>query len=525
MAELKDANTNPWYVLMTLHGEQTGERADRELAERNRKAWNGWWAMRAGNKNTKALAVEVGVNNLELHPDQVAIHSISEHVKREVHLRCGANARVPLFKDLVDLSGHVFHNRVDLNGFVVPEVNFTGCRFEKPVSLDRSLFSGNLFLDHAVFENTLSFRSSRLVGAFSASGLTVKGTCKVVNSTLQHDVELDHCDFESGLSFVSSTCEEKVTLIATEFIKDTKFTNLKVAGKFDANDLKCAGQVSFQDCEFANTVSFVRSNFSKKVTFHRARFKGEQLFYDVKFLSEVSLNSAEFTGRSFWNNARFGKTAGGPSPDFRNARWKSHANFADAVFVGDFPRMAGTTFEEGVTFTGDKDNWPEPCKVEHATAKVRKESAAKLRHMMTQQGLPEEAHFFFRREMGFAGQIGGWWQRLPYRAFGWVSDYGQSIWRPMIGLLGLWVLGVIIYTFAFAARDIADGLHRFDPNAAGLSFANMFKFLGFQRTYFDVEDIREMNGWLQTWGGFQTIAGFVLLFFLGLGLRTKFRLR
>lgn len=42
MAELKDANTNPWYVLMTLYGEQEGDEVDEALAEKNRKVWNAW---------------------------------------------------------------------------------------------------------------------------------------------------------------------------------------------------------------------------------------------------------------------------------------------------------------------------------------------------------------------------------------------------------------------------------------------------------------------------------------------------
>jgi hypothetical protein len=39
---LKPANENPWYVLMTLYGEQDGEEIDGELHEKNRAAWNAW---------------------------------------------------------------------------------------------------------------------------------------------------------------------------------------------------------------------------------------------------------------------------------------------------------------------------------------------------------------------------------------------------------------------------------------------------------------------------------------------------
>lgn len=40
--ELRPASQNPWYVLATVAGEQTGERVDRDLHEKNRACWNAW---------------------------------------------------------------------------------------------------------------------------------------------------------------------------------------------------------------------------------------------------------------------------------------------------------------------------------------------------------------------------------------------------------------------------------------------------------------------------------------------------
>jgi len=92
-----------------------------------------------------------------------------------------------------------------------------------------------------------------------------------------------------------------------------------------------------------------------------------------------------------------------------------------------------------------------------------------------------------------------------------------------MGLVWLWVLP----GFAFLARkasgvpldDVASRL-----SSLGLSFANMFSFLGLQKTFVEGE-LKAMDGWFQTLAGFQTVMGFVLLFFLGLGLRNRFRLK
>ena len=38
----KPASKSPWYVLATIHGEQTEEGWNEEVAAKNRRIWNGW---------------------------------------------------------------------------------------------------------------------------------------------------------------------------------------------------------------------------------------------------------------------------------------------------------------------------------------------------------------------------------------------------------------------------------------------------------------------------------------------------
>ena len=83
-------------------------------------------------------------------------------------------------------------------------------------------------------------------------------------------------------------------------------------------------------------------------------------------------------------------------------------------------------------------------------------------------------------------------------------------------MLALWLWTILVYTEG-AGLNVLEAL--------GYSFSNMFKFLGLQRTYFDFVDIREWAAWVQTASAAQTVLAFILLFFLGLGLRTRFRLR
>ena len=167
-------------------------------------------------------------------------------------------------------------------------------------------------------------------------------------------------------------------------------------------------------------------------------------------------------------------------------------------------------------FTAEEAHWP---KGTTQNAKQARDSCAAIRHALTQQGLPEETHFFFRREMGFAGRIGNLWERLPYHLFRIFSEYGYSIARPTLWLLGCWALGVALFWGYLAS--VGQG----GPGVAmGLSFSNLFPLFGFGRLYLK-EVIDLLPPPLVAWSGLQTVFSLPMLFFLGLGLRQRFRLR
>lgn len=293
----------------------------------------------------------------------------------------------------------------------------------------------------------------------------------------------------------------------------------------------------FAGVTFKKSALFGASRFCSSADFEQVSFLEDANFIKAEFLEKCSFQFARFVGAVKFIGAIFGNANVNQQSvlDLTDATFEQPVSFWDAIFTDHYPILDGSVLPKKVTLTAMILNWPSADLLLlqsvideediRPTKEVAKESCSMLRHAIGKKGLHEDEHFFFRLEMGFAGQTGKWWDWLPYRAFGWVSDYGYSIWRPVIALVGLWTLGMLIYLIAFAARDIDAGLLRIDPNAAALSFANMFKFLGFQRTYFDVAELRNMSAGLQVWGGLQTILGFVLLFFLGLGLRTRFRLR
>lgn len=168
--------------------------------------------------------------------------------------------------------------------------------------------------------------------------------------------------------------------------------------------------------------------------------------------------------------------------------------------------------------------WPTDTKQK---PEVARNTCATIRHILAKQGLPEDEHFFFRKEMHFVGKIGSIWQRLPYLLFGLFSDYGHSIARPTLWLLGLWGFGFVAFWGYLAGCCVPaplEAVERPMGTAMGLSFSNLFPLFGFGRVFLG-EVLEALPPVLKLLSGFQTVASLPLLFFLGLGLRQRFRLR
>lgn len=271
-------------------------------------------------------------------------------------------------------------------------------------------------------------------------------------------------------------------------------------------------------------IDFRGSKFHKPVMFNYTYSYGFLRFDHAHFLDPIDFRSArlgctDFTAAIFEADCDFRLVLFKESVRFGGCEFIKPCDLADAQFIKEYPKLVNTIFREKINLsaksnTREKIYWPDPknCKQNPEQAKA---SCEVLRHTMNNQGLPEQAHFFFRHEMQFAGRIGSLWQRLPYKLFGWLSDYGYSIYRPAFGLMVLWFGFASVYK-VFSSLSFTESL--------GLSIASLFQFTGWQRVYFS-EVMTDLPVWLKILAGSQTIAGIVSLFLLGLGLRNRFRFK
>src|SRR5262249_35224281 len=101
------------------------------------------------------------------------------------------------------------------------------------------------------------------------------------------------------------------------------------------------------------------------------------------------------------------------------------------------------------------------------------------------------------------------------------SNYGVSVVRPMLWLLGVFAAGAAI----FALAPIHCGARIPIRLAIKLSFANIFVFLPDKREIMTMDMIQCLSDTTRAISAIQSVSGVLLLFLLGLALRNRFRMK
>ena len=330
-------------------------------------------------------------------------------------------------------------------------------------------------------------------------------------------------DHNSHIDFKDTDFEHPVNFNGFLFLKEANFKNAQF--KKDAR-FAFAVFLSFADfleTKFTQDTAFLRARFTDHVDFSFSEFVGSAQFSNVEITGIVNFVSSRFKAQSYFEAAIFKQ-----SVNFTDVSFDQPANFRGARFVKYYPYLYGKDLHGKTTLTAKANHWPKVAEYSqnHEVLEYAASSCAHLRHNMTVQGLPDEAHFFFRREMDLRLKLNQGLKKLPYWLFGVLSEYGYSYTRPLGWLIQLWLVWTLVYTPYFLSKAGVETLATKTAalaKAAGLSFANIFVFFGFHKR-FDMKWSGDSN-WLIAFTGLETILGFILLFFLGLGLRNQFRLK
>lgn len=477
------------------------------------------------------------------------------------------------------LDGFVFDSTVDFSHSKINDRGtFANAAFRKVSVFSNTKFIGYTIFDGAYFGGIAIFKDAELSGSSTFVRSNFKGSVQFSSATFD-TTEFDRAEFSVSAkfdqvkisrgtfskarfrcfaSFHHAHFVDHVNFSAAEFSSveddyadfskarfdgdahfyDTEFFSLS---KFDGVQFK--GQALFKKAQFYGSAIFSAAHFHEGTTFEEAEFHGEanfavttfdgELVFDItKFKAGVRFNRASFDALTSFFGAEFSNQNSKHDIDFSNCNFAAPVTFRKAVFSVCFPVFAGTLMHDQTAFTADAAYWPSTVNQNFEEAR---EACAAIRHVIDRQGFREDAHFFFRCEMAFSSRTGTMLQRFPYILYGWLSDYGHSIYRPVVSLFVLWVIGFLVVFFDTnldriraawklgSLYGIADAEQWEFSLPVGVSVANSLPFLGMGRLMYR-GFYEEAAFHVKMLSALQSLLGAVFIFLIALGLRTRLRM-
>ena len=302
----------------------------------------------------------------------------------------------------------------------------------------------------------------------------------------------------------------------------------------------------FTNVIFGGTVTFSGTNFFRSFycddahfmvfsSFDRAKFRGAAWFRRAMFHDRANFERAQFSADAHFENCEFSDVASFVGAvfenrsDFRVARFRGRTNFEKASFKAAVPEFFGATLNEHTEWHDTE--WPEiPNRVDDQRDQITRYQCL-VRSMHNLQKFSDQ-HFFFRKELQIQRRIERFSLATPLNwAYQHFCDYGNGLTRMVV----LWLTHMVVGAVALSLAKICDGMDNATlwqatrtafpdfPLAFALSFGNAHGPLGLNGMFF--EDAIEEWPWYGVVGPLQTVFGVIILFFLLLTIRNRFRMR
>ena len=297
------------------------------------------------------------------------------------------------------------------------------------------------------------------------------------------------------------------------------------------------GNVTFEGAEFRGDFVFMRVKFEHSPTFSRAQFHRRADFRGCTFPSRARFNHAHFSWPALFDDcvfeygANFMDAVLESDISFRSANFQWIVYFQRAKFRGGVPAFFKAELPE-YTVWHDCE-WPKiPKSIDIALGHIQ--GYQRLARMMSDLEKFDDHRMFVREEMRVRRRVERWFPAgLMNHAYELICDYGFGLGR----ILAIWfchiVIGAELLFFPKLTATLKVGTVSGWPAAKEsildfllalvLSFTNAHGPLGLYRTYFQ-EEIKDWP-WLIWVGPVQTVLGVIILFFLLLTIRNRFRMR
>ncbi len=339
-----------------------------------------------------------------------------------------------------------------------------------------------------------------------------------------------------AIDFSHTIFDRNVCLIGFIFPNDANFKSVMFSGTADFESATFSGYPTFVSATFSGYAIFRSATFSRTAIFVSATFSGYANFQSATFWT-ANFESATFTGGANFNSttfselAYFNSTTFSGGADFKSATFSSHIDFinseftaktifAHAHFISEVPDFRGAKLHEATEWHGVR--WPS-APTDKTKAQVQVYAYERLKQEMERLKKHEDELLFFRKELRARRVLvpfwtAAWWFNTLYAV---LSGYGQSTWKPLVGLCVLFLLVGAVFVWV---PEIT-GTSMTIPQAASVSFASIFAIFPMPKGIMALDVFDSLSSLAKIILVVEAFFGTLLLFLLGVALRNRFRMR
>lgn len=156
--ERRPASENPWYVLMTIAGEQ-GARIDWDLHGRNRRFWHGWIGSVVDPKVRAAHCERAGIEETEFAPFDAA-----EMAEWEAAIADRVVGDLPKLGAPIEYDARSLDKVFCASRFLFPfDISLVFTTFLKDINLKLATFSEDTLWGNTVFHSDAEFTGAKFL--------------------------------------------------------------------------------------------------------------------------------------------------------------------------------------------------------------------------------------------------------------------------------------------------------------------------------------------------------------------------
>ena len=312
------------------------------------------------------------------------------------------------------------------------------------------------------------------IGADGLNNVDFTGCAFPDNTTFESrngntQVNCANTTFLGRSTFKLRTANNKVNFGGAHFLGDTDFSKTNFARAVNFSNVHFAADVNFSETLFEVLANFEKCVFDGNLNFSDARFKLPANFDGSTFNGDVTFERSVFQSLSLFTNTIFSSSI----PNLRTAHFAPHypPDFHNAKL--SYPIKSSKSLWDSVRKICDTPDGAERARI------LKKLAADGHNH-------DEELRFFAmemrakrKHEIPYNSVL-NWPKLFINHAYEFFSDFGQSIFRPLLWLLCVSIVSAYFYAgLLHSSRCLRlTAIWELDASVLTATFSSLLPFAG-----------------------------------------------